>query len=68
LVAHVKADKVLFDAAHKHLGDTGIQELAIIVGVYLLVCRYLETFEIELEEKEIEGDSLEDIKRSLESQ
>ncbi|MFZ2469157.1 MAG: carboxymuconolactone decarboxylase family protein [Parvibaculum sedimenti] len=68
LVAHVKADKALFDAARKHLGDTGIQELAIIVGVYLLVCRYLETFEIELEEKEIEGDSLEDIKRSLESQ
>ena len=67
LAAHVKGDKALFDAARKHLGDTGIQELAIIVGVYLLVCRYLETFEIELEEREIEGDSLEDIKRSLEA-
>ena len=67
LVAHVKADKALFDAAREHLGDTGIQELAIIVGVYLLVCRYLETFEIELEEKEIQGDSLEEIKRSLEA-
>ncbi|HMM15105.1 MAG TPA: carboxymuconolactone decarboxylase family protein [Parvibaculum sp.] len=65
LVAHVKADKALFDAARAHLGDTGIQELVIIVGVYILVCRYLETFEIELEAQDIEGSGLEEIKRGV---
>ena len=65
LVAHVKADKALFDAARAHLGDTGVQVLVIVVGVYILVCRYLETFEIELEDKDIDGSGLEEIKRSL---
>ncbi|HUD53296.1 carboxymuconolactone decarboxylase family protein [Parvibaculum sp.] len=65
LVAHVKADKALLDAARAHLGDAGVQELIIVVGIYLLVCRYLETLEIELEEKDIEGSGLEDIKRSM---
>jgi alkylhydroperoxidase family enzyme len=65
LVAHVKADKEIFADARAHLGDSGVQELVIIVGVYLLVCRYLETLEIEIEDKDIEGSGLEDIKRSV---
>ncbi len=65
LVAHVKGDTKLFEAARAHLGDTGIQELVIVVGIYMLVCRYLETLEIELEEKDIEGSGLDDIRRSM---
>lgn len=65
LVANVKADKTLFEAARTHLGDGGTQELVIIVGVYLLVCRYLETLEIEIEDRDIEGSGLEEIKRSM---
>ncbi|HEY4344779.1 MAG TPA: carboxymuconolactone decarboxylase family protein [Parvibaculum sp.] len=65
LVAHVKADKDIFEKARAHLGDSGVQELVIVVGVYLLVCRYLETLEIEIEEKDIEGSGLEEIKRSM---
>ncbi|HEX7776209.1 MAG TPA: carboxymuconolactone decarboxylase family protein [Parvibaculum sp.] len=64
-VAHVKADKALFEAARRHLGDTGMQELVIVIGVYLLVCRYLETMEIELEDKEIEGSGLDEIRKSM---
>ena len=60
-VAKVKADGALFDAAHKHVGDAGMQELILIVGIYMLVCRFLETMEIELEEKDIEGSGLEEI-------
>ena len=42
-----------------------MQELVIIIGIYLLVCRYLETFEIELEEKDIETSGLDEIRRSM---
>lgn len=67
LTANVKGKAHLVEAVRKHLGDAGTQELIIIIGVYLLVCRYLETLEIEIEDKDIEGSGLEDIKRSLDS-
>ncbi|HAC57828.1 MAG: carboxymuconolactone decarboxylase [Parvibaculum sp.] len=64
-VAHVKADGKLFADAHEYLGDTGMQELVIVIGTYLLVCRYLETFEIDLEERDIETSGLDEIRRGL---
>lgn len=64
-VANVKADATLFAAAREHLGDAGMQELVIIVGIYLLVCRYLETFEIDLEETDIPTSGLDEIRRSM---
>jgi len=67
LVAHVKADAGLLEGARAHLGDAGVQELVLVTGVYMFVCRYLETFEIELEEKEIQGSGLEEIRRSMEN-
>ena len=60
-VRHVKADAALFDEALGHVGDAGMQELILIAGIYMLVCRYLETMEIELEETEIEGSGLDEI-------
>ena len=66
-VANVKADAKLFAAAHAALGDAAMQELVIIIGIYLLVCRYLETFEIELEETDIATSGLDEIRRSMES-
>ena len=65
-VANVKADAKLFAAAHAALGDPAMQELVIIIGIYLLVCRYLETFEIELEETDIATSGLDEIRRSME--
>ena len=64
-VANVKADGKLFAAAHAHLGDAGMQELVVIIGVYLLVCRYLETFEIDLEEMDIATSGLDEIRQSM---
>lgn len=64
-VANVKANAKLFAAAHAHLGDAGMQELVIIIGVYLLVCRYLETFEIDLEETDIATSGLDEIRQSM---
>ena len=65
LTANVKGNPRLVEEVRKHLGDGGTQELIIIIGVYLLVCRFLETLEIELEDQEISGSGLEEIKRSL---
>lgn len=64
-VANVKADARLFAATHAALGDAAMQELVIVIGIYLLVCRYLETFEIELEETDIETSGLDEIRRSM---
>ena len=61
----MKADGKLFADAHEYLGDTGMQELVIVIGTYLLVCRYLETFEIDLEERDIETSGLDEIRRGL---
>lgn len=65
-VVSVKADATLFAAAHRYLGDAGMQELVIVVGIYLLVCRYLETFEIEIEDEDIPTSGLDEIRRSME--
>ncbi|ABS63277.1 Carboxymuconolactone decarboxylase [Parvibaculum lavamentivorans DS-1] len=65
-VAQVKADDALFVTAHEHLGDAGMQELVIVIGIYLLVCRYLETFEIEIEDEDIPTSGLDEIRRSME--
>lgn len=65
-VAKVKADDGHFAAARAVLGDAGMQELVIVIGIYLLVCRYLETFEIEIEQEDIATSGLDEIRRSME--
>ncbi len=66
-VAQVKVSDATFKAVHTHLTDAQIVELTIIVGTYLMVCRFLETLEIELEETDIDGSGLEEIEESVKS-
>ncbi|MCE7999258.1 MAG: carboxymuconolactone decarboxylase family protein [Rhodobiaceae bacterium] len=66
-VAQVKVSDTTFNATHAHLTDPQIVELTIIVGTYLMVCRFLETLEIELEETDIDGSGLEEIEASVKS-
>lgn len=66
-VAQVKVSDRTFTATHTHLTDPQIVELTIIVGTYLMVCRFLETLEIELEETDIDGSGLEEIEASVKS-
>lgn len=66
-VAQVKVSDTTFTATHKHLTDPQVVELTIIVGTYLMVCRFLETLEIELEETDIDGSGLEEIEASVKS-
>ena len=65
LVSNVKASKEALDAARRHLSDAQVQELLIVIGIYLLVCRYLETLEIDLEEEEIAVTGLDEIKAGV---
>ncbi len=66
-VAQIKVSDATFKAAHAHLTDAQVVELTIIVGTYLMVCRFLETLEIELEETDIDGSGLEEIEESVKS-
>ena len=60
-VANIKVTDKTFTAAKACLSDAEMIELTLIVGTYIMVCRFLETMEIELEEADINGSGLEEI-------
>ena len=41
--------KVKLTVTHSDLGDKALQELTIVIGFYMLVSRFLETFDVEIE-------------------
>jgi len=49
IIANVKASAQTFDPALAHFGAARLQELTLVTGYYMMVCRFLETFEVELE-------------------
>lgn len=49
LVHRVKAGDALFDEVQRALGIRGVQELVLTVGFYMMVSRYLENFEVDIE-------------------
>lgn len=50
LVANVKAGDATFKPALAHFGVEQLQELTLITGYYMMVCRFLETFEVDIED------------------
>ncbi|HRH89982.1 MAG TPA: carboxymuconolactone decarboxylase family protein [Rubrivivax sp.] len=46
---HVKADDALFEQARAALSEGPLAELVMTVGFYMLVCRFLENFEVDIE-------------------
>lgn len=50
LVANVKAGNATFQPALAHFGVEMTQELTLVTGYYMMVCRFLETFELDLED------------------
>lgn len=38
-----------------HFGPAGVQELTLLVGYYMMVCRYLETFGVDVEDGGAKG-------------
>ena len=49
LVANVKAGDATFAPALAHFGTEKLQELTLVTGYYMMVCRFLETFEVDIE-------------------
>ena len=49
LVANVKAGDATFFPALSHFGAEQLQELTLVTGYYMMVCRFLETFEVDVE-------------------
>lgn len=49
VVRNVKADEVLFKELLTQLGNRQIMELVLTIGFYMMVCRVLENFEVEIE-------------------
>jgi alkylhydroperoxidase family enzyme len=51
VVAHVKASDATFDSLRIALGNRRLAELTLVIGFYMMACRFLENFEIDIEDK-----------------
>ena len=49
LVHHVKAPDDMWQELLKHLDHRQMAELVLTVGFYMMVCRFLENFEVDIE-------------------
>ena len=50
VVKNVRAGDATFDPLRDALGPKALQELTVTIGFYMLVSRFLETFDVEIEE------------------
>ena len=50
VVANVRAGDATFDPLRDALGPKALQELTVTIGFYMLVSRFLETFDVEIED------------------
>jgi 4-carboxymuconolactone decarboxylase len=50
VVANVRASDATFNPVRDHLGDKRLQELTITIGYYMMVSRFLETFDVDIED------------------
>lgn len=49
VVANVRAGDGVFTAAVALLGEQGVVELTVTIGYYMMVSRFLETFDVDIE-------------------
>ncbi|MGI9169132.1 MAG: carboxymuconolactone decarboxylase family protein [Caulobacteraceae bacterium] len=49
VVANVRAADATFEPLRVRLGYKALQELTLTIGYYMMVCRFLETFDVEIE-------------------
>ncbi len=65
VVENTRASDATFNAVHAHLGDNQTTELLVVVGVYQMVCSFLETMDIEIESGPVPEGRLEKIKSGV---
>lgn len=51
VVRDVKASEAAYAAVAEYLSPRELSELVLTIGFYMMVCRFLENFEVELEEE-----------------
>jgi alkylhydroperoxidase family enzyme len=49
LVRHVKAPDAMFDEARRRFAPRELSELVLTIGYYMMVSRFLENFEVDIE-------------------
>ena len=65
VVENTRASDATFSAVHTHLGDNQTTELLVVIGVYQMVCSFLETMDIEIESGPVPEGRLEKIKSGV---
>ncbi len=65
IIENTRASDKSFTAAHAHLGDNQTTELVVVIGVYQMVCAFLETMDIEIESGPVAAGRLEKIKAGV---
>ena len=50
VVKNVRASDSTFEPALAHFGPSGTQELVLVIGYYMMVSRFLETFDVDIED------------------
>ena len=55
LVVNVRASDTTFHPALTHFGAEKLQELTLLTGCYMMVCRFLQTFDVDIEQGGAKG-------------
>lgn len=63
IVANVRAGDATFKALLGRLSLQEVQELTVTIGYYMMVSRFLETFDVDIEPKGTRGVSLPDLQK-----
>jgi alkylhydroperoxidase family enzyme len=53
VVLNVRAGDATFLPARDAFGDKALQELTVVIGFYMLVSRFLETFDVDIDEGDL---------------
>jgi alkylhydroperoxidase family enzyme len=58
VVVNVRASDATLTKVRRYLDDTQLADLLLLIGFYMLVCRYLETTGVELDAEAIDWDAM----------
>ena len=62
LIANPRPSDAQVEAARAHFGLAGLEELVLLIGYYMMVCRFLETFGVDIEDGGPKGTAIVDRK------
>jgi len=62
LMANPRPSDAQVEAARAHFGLAGLEELVLLIGYYMMVCRFLETFGVDIEDGGPKGTAIVDRK------